>query len=362
MDDELPSGYLEKKGAQGIWQKRFFILHAFELRYYDDDTAQRERGALQLPGCKVKAEKDVRKRAVFPYVFSISGKHLKRKYVLAAVSDAERSRWIRLIENAKPGEVRISRDVERMIRESVRRDNQRLYSPRAERPSREREEERSSQYTEVEEVEEVEEREELELNSDEEGEPEDVQLLDAGEEDQLKFTVLPLACLAEAGDGREPECISVVVAGEKLLACGTQRGAMHIVDVEGSTIREYTAHELPITCIAMDAREDYVAACSASKVSICCVATSDRPATFSLEKKANALALSPSFSSDPGRPILIGDSGGLTLRKRSSRGWDQSQAIRGASGQVHAVKWKGDLVVFADGGGDGSGIKLLEMT
>eukprot|EP01012_Entosiphon_sulcatum_P010349 TRINITY_DN16029_c0_g2_i1.p3 TRINITY_DN16029_c0_g2~~TRINITY_DN16029_c0_g2_i1.p3 ORF type:complete len:128 (-),score=30.70 TRINITY_DN16029_c0_g2_i1:1110-1493(-) len=101
------SGYLLKKGGTFFrgsrFQRRFFVLRGNSLHYFmaspaeeQDDQRMQERGFIDLRDSVVQIDSS----AAPPNRFTIEGPFTKRRFELAAFSEADRRQWMDVLAAA----------------------------------------------------------------------------------------------------------------------------------------------------------------------------------------------------------------------------------------------------------------------
>lgn len=63
-------------------------------------------------------------------------------------------------------------------------------------------------------------------------------------------------------DKKKAECATDLDANEKLLALATERGAIHVLDLSGGSIRRFDAHAMAVHAIHIDQDGEHIASCS----------------------------------------------------------------------------------------------------
>lgn len=83
-------------------------------------------------------------------------------------------------------------------------------------------------------------------------------------EPHLKYLRLggKVADTLRRSDQSKAECATDLDANEKLLALATQRGAIHVLDLSGGSIRRFDAHSMPVHAVHIDQDGEHIASCS----------------------------------------------------------------------------------------------------
>jgi hypothetical protein len=63
-------------------------------------------------------------------------------------------------------------------------------------------------------------------------------------------------------DKAKAECATDLDVNEKLLALATERGAVHVLDLSGGSIRRFDVHSMPVHAVHIDQDGEHIASCS----------------------------------------------------------------------------------------------------
>lgn len=130
-DSVLREGWLHKQ-KYGKWRRRWFVLTASELAYFDDPKRAalgRENGRIALARTVCRAEADA-EHGGLPFVFTL--RTPERVYILRAESDDERVRWVGALAPAADAAAAASAPEALQLHEVAVDDWPRQETPRAE--------------------------------------------------------------------------------------------------------------------------------------------------------------------------------------------------------------------------------------
>jgi len=93
-------GWLKKRGnLVRNWQRRWFVLHDTELKYYKSDQPnQKEQGQITLDGCSVDIAPESKYNCKF--CFELNSPHQSRVYVIVAENGTALQDWMNSIRRA----------------------------------------------------------------------------------------------------------------------------------------------------------------------------------------------------------------------------------------------------------------------
>ncbi|KAF0977952.1 hypothetical protein FDP41_003274 [Naegleria fowleri] len=255
----------------------------------------------------------------------------------------------------------------------------------------ENEEEDEEEGTEDDEDEDEEEDEDDEDEDDEEEEEEEY-------EPQLKYQRLG-GSLPKDIFGIEGNYASALVVGEKFLALGTHLGYLYLLDIEGNNNQQqkFRPHAETINDLSIDSTGEYIASCSNDgKVVVYNIysalyASMQNPSVhkkildpnsdantvitgnsvltnvssaltggsvgiqegnmmeFFFNRPMKSVALDPFYSSKSDHSVVCGGkTGKLTLKKKGWFGTYKEVVIHKEEGEIHAVRWFGDFIAWAN--------------
>lgn len=155
-------------------------------------------------------------------------------------------------------------------------------------------------------------------------------------------------------------------------------GSIHILDVNGNRIREYPSHTAMVNELSIDATGDYIASCSddgaydvcgnwcaapplmlaVSRLESCLgcppgrvvvnALTSNEQVTFKYNRPMKTVSLDPDYGRKGTRQLVAGGLQGQLVMVE--KGWfgNKEVMLHGGEGTIHAVKWHGSLIAWAN--------------
>ncbi|RNF18269.1 putative vacuolar assembly protein vps41 [Trypanosoma conorhini] len=174
------------------------------------------------------------------------------------------------------------------------------------------------------------------------------------QENLLSFSTFPLEAL-------RGQHIMVVVAFNRFIAVGTNRGVVALVETSGMVVRMLNKHVNPISDVSCDAMEEHVG--SSDKSGVVTVQNLYDEQGFyrkEFDVPIHSMALHPKYSRNEDRPIVVG--GGdkvMLITKARILGHRKSTVLQERRGRVYLVRWCGpDLIAWASD----RGVQLYSYT
>jgi hypothetical protein len=170
------------------------------------------------------------------------------------------------------------------------------------------------------------------------------------EEPKLKYQRLG-ASVTEILKTDSASCLS---SHEKFLAIGTHAGFVHIVDFAGHETKRFKPHTAIVNDVSVDGAGEWVASCSDD--GLVCVMNLFEPTShkFSYHRPVKTLALHPRYR----EKSMLASGGQAQQFVINSKGWFafQDNVIHAGEGPIHAVRWRGSLIAWAND----VGVKLYD--
>ena len=159
----------------------------------------------------------------------------------------------------------------------------------------------------------------------------------------------------------EPITVRALVARGKFLYIGTESGKVLILDAaSGTLVRRLNRHHAPIKDISPDEQGEYVATCCQGGVVIV-QSIHDEAEYYKKEyssRAVNCIAIHPHYGSTEGKSFVVGCAKGLQPRaEKTILGPSYRFPRARREGKVHAVAWKGEIVVM----GCDTGVVMCSM-
>mmetsp|Transcript_19730 Transcript_19730/g.37590 ORF Transcript_19730/g.37590 Transcript_19730/m.37590 type:complete len:920 (-) Transcript_19730:193-2952(-) len=147
------------------------------------------------------------------------------------------------------------------------------------------------------------------------------------------------------------ETASCLCVGEKVLALGTHRGSVHLMDLDGNEVRRLEVHKSRVTALCVDARNEFVGSSSDDGSVAVTGLCSEEQFTYQYGDPVKTLALDPEYAVKKSRSFVSGGvAGNLIL---NSKGWlgNRDHVLHSGEGGLHAVRWRGSLIAWANDAG-----------
>ncbi|CAL5212206.1 unnamed protein product [Lathyrus oleraceus] len=183
---------------------------------------------------------------------------------------------------------------------------------------------------------------EREEEEDEEEDEEEVE--DDEEEPRLKYQRMggsvPSLLATDAA--------SCVAVAERMIALGTHAGTIHILDFLGNQVKEFSAHASVVNDLSFDIEGEYIGSCSDDGSVVINSLFTDELMKFEYHRPMKAIALDPDYARKMSRRFIAGGlAGNLYLNSKKWLGY-RDQVLHSGEGSIHAVKWRANLVAWAN--------------
>ncbi|ORC90937.1 vacuolar assembly protein vps41 [Trypanosoma theileri] len=160
------------------------------------------------------------------------------------------------------------------------------------------------------------------------------------QENLLTFTRFPL-------DGLRGQHIMVVVAFNRFILVGTNRGVVALLDASGLILRTLEKHTDPISDVSCNANEEYVG--SSDKAGVLTVQNLYDERDFyrkEFDAPIQSMALHPRYNKSDDRSIILGTGDKVVLiAKTMFLGHRKATVLQERRGRVYAVRWCGPDVI-----------------
>lgn len=186
-----------------------------------------------------------------------------------------------------------------------------------------------------------EEDEEDEEDSEEDGEEEEE------EEPRLKYQRMQ-------GDLQtllEKDSASCIAVADRAIGLGTQSGKVYILDFLGNKIQGFPAHTSVVNDLCFDIEGEYIGSCSDDGTVVINNLFSDETLKFTYRRAMKTIALDPEYARKSSRRFVTGGvAGDLYFNVKKWIGY-RDQLLHSGEGPIHAVKWRGNLIAWANKAG-----------
>lgn len=145
-----------------------------------------------------------------------------------------------------------------------------------------------------------------------------------------------------------PSCITVA---ERMIALGTNDGAVHILDYQGNQVKEFAGHSAKVNDLSFDVEGEYIGSCSDDGYVVINSLFTDEREKFEYHRPMKAVALDPDYARKSSRRFAAGGLAGQLLL--NTKGWfgNRDQVLHSGEGPIHAVKWRTSLLAWANDAG-----------
>jgi vacuolar protein sorting-associated protein 41 len=138
---------------------------------------------------------------------------------------------------------------------------------------------------------------------------------------------------------------------------GTYNGNVHMLDLNGNNIRQYSVHKGPVNDVCLDSKGEFAASCSDDgTVAIISLFAREKPGRHTYHRPVKTVALVPQYS-DTNAMFAAGGLGQQLIL--NTKGWfsHKDNVIHAGEGPVHAVKWRNNLIAWAND----LGVKIYDV-
>ncbi|ORX43267.1 vacuolar protein sorting-associated protein 41 [Piromyces finnis] len=167
-------------------------------------------------------------------------------------------------------------------------------------------------------------------------------------EPKLKYQIINSESLS---DILKRDNISTITASDRFLAVGTHNGMIHILDLNGNSVKRFKCHSATINQISIDDNGEYVASASDDgRVVINGLYTTDAN-SYTYKRPVKSVALEPNFSKKSSRQLVSG--GTAEQLVLSGKGWfgNRDTVLFSGEGPVRSIKWRNDYIAWANDNG-----------
>ncbi|XP_024023783.1 vacuolar protein sorting-associated protein 41 homolog [Morus notabilis] len=147
------------------------------------------------------------------------------------------------------------------------------------------------------------------------------------------------------------DAASCVAVAERMIALGTQGGTVHILDFLGNQVKEFNVHTAAVNDLGFDMEGEYIGSCSDDGSVVINSLFTDENMKFEYHRPMKAIALDPDYSKKTSRRFVAGGlAGHLYFNSKKWLGF-RDQVLHSGEGPIHAVKWRGNLIAWANDAG-----------
>ncbi|KAL4076442.1 hypothetical protein V8B97DRAFT_1921758 [Scleroderma yunnanense] len=183
--------------------------------------------------------------------------------------------------------------------------------------------------------------------TDEDAEDEDDEDGDEDDEDEeptLKYERMP----GSINDLLRKDSISALTVSNKLVACGTHSGIVHVLDLTGKRVKSFKPHQASVNDIEMDSTADFVATASIDGQVVIQSLSTQESYMFDMKRPIRSIALEPNFAKKSTRAFVCGGlAGTLVLREKGWLGHKET-ILHSGEGPIWHVRWRTHLIAWAN--------------
>ncbi|XP_010521708.1 PREDICTED: vacuolar protein sorting-associated protein 41 homolog [Tarenaya hassleriana] len=152
------------------------------------------------------------------------------------------------------------------------------------------------------------------------------------------------------------DAASCIAVAERMIALGTHAGPVYILDFLGNQVKEFRAHTSPVNDLSFDIEGEYIGSCSDDGSVVINSLFTDEKLRFDYHRPMKAISLDPEYTKKQSRRFVAGGlAGHLYLNSKKWLGY-KDQVLHSGEGPIHAVKWRGSLIAWAND----SGVKVYD--
>ncbi|XP_042511507.1 vacuolar protein sorting-associated protein 41 homolog isoform X2 [Macadamia integrifolia] len=147
------------------------------------------------------------------------------------------------------------------------------------------------------------------------------------------------------------DAASCIAVAERMIALGTHDGTVHILDLLGNQVKEFSAHNATVNDLSFDIEGEYIGSCSDDGFVVINSLFTDESMKFDYHRPMKTIALDPLYSRNSSRRFVTGGlAGHLYLNSKKWIGY-RDQVLHSGEGPVHAVKWRTSFIAWANDAG-----------
>ncbi|KAJ1675583.1 Vacuolar protein sorting-associated protein 41, partial [Spiromyces aspiralis] len=144
------------------------------------------------------------------------------------------------------------------------------------------------------------------------------------------------------------DAASAITVSERFIVLGTHWGKVYILDFEGNEVRSWSLHSATVNCVCVDAQNEYVASASDDGRVIVNGLYVEEKVVADYRRPIKAVALDPRYSKSSRRRFVSGGMSGELIMRESKWRNHKYFVIHSGSGPIGAIKWRGQLVAWAN--------------
>lgn len=150
-----------------------------------------------------------------------------------------------------------------------------------------------------------------------------------------------------------------LIPNDKFLVLGTQGGKVHVLDLEGHEILKRDLHTQPINDMSLDETGEFLATCSDDgTVAITDILSENsKPIKQSYHRPVKCVGMPANYKTS--QMFATGGINSQFIINTKALAWFSSRdnVIHFGEGPIHAIRWKGDLIAWANN----VGIKIYDV-
>ncbi|KAJ3412220.1 Vacuolar protein sorting-associated protein 41 [Chytridiales sp. JEL 0842] len=185
-------------------------------------------------------------------------------------------------------------------------------------------------------------------SSEDEEEEEEEEEEDEEDEPKLKYQRLA-GTLPET---LKNDAVSTMAVSDRFLALGTHWGVVHILDLNGNSVKSFPSHSATVNEVCIDTHGEYVASASDDgKVVVNSLYTPEQQ-VYKYKRPMKAVCLEPDYAKKQTRQLVLGGTSEELLM--SGKGWfggSRDVVLHSGEGPIWTVKWRGQFVAWANEAG-----------
>ena len=196
-------------------------------------------------------------------------------------------------------------------------------------------------------------------DGEEDGEDEESEYEDEDEDDEEEEEEEPKLKYQRLGASvttiLKKDSAKVLLASEKFLVLGTASGRLYVLDLNGNEILQFHPHQKPINDLSLDSSGDHVASCSNDGTVVITNLFTKDISKHTYSRSVKSVALPGQY----GQSNMFASGGGEGKFMIHTKGWFSAKdhVIHGGEGPIHAIKWRGELLAWAND----AGVKIYDV-
>ncbi|XP_049849429.1 uncharacterized protein LOC126318654 [Schistocerca gregaria] len=152
--------------------------------------------------------------------------------------------------------------------------------------------------------------------------------------------------------------VSYLAVHEKFIALGTQWGSIHVLDYDGTEIKQFSSHVASINDISIDIEGEHIASCSQDGSIAIYGLYTDNVARTDYRHPLLSVSIEPHYTKSSRRGFVVGGKSGKLILKASSWISKYDSLLHEGEGVIYCVRWQDSLIAWINE----AGARIYDLT